>query len=175
MNIKIKTLLLAFLFVAVGGLTFAGQHQSKADKMKDSDAHMMPDSEKYSAMMDRIADDPNLRRQMMQKMMQAMDHDNSRMQGDMAKMMKDPEMKKRMKSHMEMMGAMMDGQDQGKAHVKMMMKDPEMKDMMRMHRMCLETMMAGKDSTGHGMMRKMHEGKDSSKQAGNGSEKPHHE
>lgn len=175
MNMKIKRLLLTFLFVAVGGLAIASQHQGKAEKMKHSDAQMMQDSEKYSAMMDRIANDPNLRRQMLQKMMQAMGHDTSGMQGNMAKMMKDPEIQKRMKTHMEMMGAMMDGQDRGKAHMKTMMNDPEMKDMMRMHRMCMETMMAGKDSTGHDMMGKMHEGRDSSKPGGNTEDNPHHE
>jgi len=97
---------------------------------------MMGDPQSRSMMMDQIADDPDMRHQMMQKMMESMNL-------DMHQMMNDPEMKARMQMHMEMMQAMMgpDGMDEVK--MKEMMDNPEMMDMMKMDMMGMQMMNGG--------------------------------
>ena len=107
---------------------------------------MMDDPESHSAMMDEIAADPEMRHQMMQKMVQT----NS---VDMHQMMNDPETREQMKMHVEMMQAMMDSEGMDPVKMKEMMENPEMMEMMKMHMMSVQMMggMNGSHSEESGM------------------------
>lgn len=91
---------------------------------------VMGDYHARSMMMDQIAENPEMRQEMMHKMMQSM---------DMHKMMNDPEMKTRMKKHVAMMQAMLDSEAMDPTKMKEMMDNPEMMSMMKMHMMCAQT------------------------------------
>lgn len=107
---------------------------------------MKGDSESHSMMMDEIAADPEMRHQMMQKMMESTNM-------DMHQMMNNPEMKARMQMHMEMMQAMMGSNGMDQSKMKEMMENPEMMDMMKMDMMGMQMMndaKAGEDSAEDG-------------------------
>ena len=74
-----------------------------------------------SMMMDQIVDDPEMRQEMMHKIMQTM---------DMEKMMNDPDMKARMQKHVAIMQAMLDSDGMGSDIMLKMMEYPEMASML---------------------------------------------
>ena len=94
----------------------------------------MGDYHARSIMMDQIVEDPEMRQEMMHKMMQSM---------DMQQMMSDPEMKTRMQKHVSMMQSMLDSDAMDHSKMQAMMDNPEVMSMMKMHMMCAETTSAG--------------------------------
>lgn len=88
------------------------------------------DSDSPSMMMDQIAEDPEMRQEMMHKMMVSM---------DMSQMMNNPEMKARMQKHVAMMQSMLDSDGMDPVAMQEMMNNPEMMSMMKMHMMCAQT------------------------------------
>jgi hypothetical protein len=96
----------------------------------------MDDPDSRSMMMDQIADNPEMRHEMMQKMMQSMNM-------DMYQMMNDPEMRARMEKHAQMMQSMTASDEMDQTEMSEMMDDPEMKEMMQMHMMGLQMMNGG--------------------------------
>lgn len=125
--------------VTIGALFLALWLPSVSFAMGCQNSEMMAEMDDPAArskMMEQIAEDPEMRHQMMQKMMQSMNT-------DMYQMMNDPEMNERMQKHVEMMQAMMDSDGMDQAKMEKMMQDPEMKEMMQMHMMGMQMMNSG--------------------------------
>lgn len=134
-------LLSTILAISFTSIALAQEHEHGTDR-EGQMMDMMADPGTRSMMMENIANNPELRHQMMQKMMQSMNT-------DMYQMMNSPEMKARMQRHVEMMQAMMDSDGMDQAKMKEMMDNPEMKEMMQMHMMSVQMMnggMMGEDS-----------------------------
>lgn len=81
-------------------------------------------------MMDQIVEDPEMRQEMMGRIMQSM---------DVHQMMNDPEMKARMQEHVGMMQSMLNSEAMNPAMMNKMMGNPEMMSMMKRHMMCAQT------------------------------------
>lgn len=81
-------------------------------------------------MMDQIVEDPEMRQEMMNKMMQSM---------DVHQMMNNPAMKARMEKHVGMMQAMLNSAAMDPAMMNKMMGNPEMMSRMKMYMMCAQT------------------------------------
>ena len=140
MKFLINTLMAITLVISFSACAGTGDVE-KGHEKKEQMMQMMSDAESRSMMMDQIAADPGMRREMMQKMKQSMSMDSDmHMHMHMQKMMSDPEKKAQMQKHMEMMQAMMDSDGMDKARMQEMMSDPEMKSMMQMHMMCAQMM-----------------------------------
>lgn len=97
---------------------------------------MMDDPDAQAMMMNQIAGDPEMRHQMMQKMMGSMNM-------DMQQMMNSPQMKEMMQMHVEMMQAIMDPDGMDQAKMKEMMENPQMMEMMKLHTMNMQMMNGG--------------------------------
>lgn len=133
-----KTLIAIFVSIMLA-MSFSISAESNNAMGGCQDGHMMgmmDDPESHSTMMDEIAADPEMRHQMMQKMMQTNNM-------DMHQMMNNPEMRERMKMHVEMMQAMMDSEGMDQARMKEMMENPEMMELMKMHMMSVQMMNGG--------------------------------
>ena len=127
------TVLLAAVLVMSLSVSEAMQgHEMDADQHAQM-MSMMGDPAARSMMMDMVAQDPEMRHEMMRKMMQSNEM-------DMQKMMENPEMRARMLKHAEMMTAMMSSEGMDQAKMKEMMEDPEMMEMLKMHMMSAQMM-----------------------------------
>ena len=137
------TFALIFSLMLFASAGFAQQTDTEMAEKKQHMMEMMQDSTMRAMMMEYIAENPEMRKQMMQQMQQ--------------KMMDNPEMKERMQKHMKMMQAMMEGKEMDHSKMKQMMGDSSM---MKMHMMCMQMMMQD------GMMDKdgMKSGKDNHEQ-----------
>lgn len=120
------------------------QHHENHEQMMQ----MMEDSEMRAMMMEHIAENQDMRQEMMKQMrksmmddMQQMDH--SERMDQMHQRMNNPEMKERMQKHMEMMQSMMEGDEMDRS---MMMEKMQDSEMMKMHMMCMQ--MHGDDMNG---------------------------
>ena len=125
------------LLAAVLAMSLSVSEAMQGHEM-DADQHaqmmsMMGDLAARSMMMDMVAEDPDMRHEMMKKMMQSNEM-------DMQKMMANPEMRARMLKHAEMMTAMMGSEGMDQAKMKEMMEDPEMMEMLKMHMMSAQMM-----------------------------------
>ena len=114
------TVLVTMMLIA----SFSINAQSGGQKMG-----VLGDYHARSMMMDQIVDDPEMRQEMMHKIMQTM---------DMQKMMNDPDMKARMQKHVAMMQTMLDSDGMDSEMMQEMMENPEMASMMKMHMMCAQ-------------------------------------
>jgi len=107
------------------------------DMMEGHDGKMkgvMGDYHARSMMMDQIVESPEMRQEMMHKILKSI---------DMQKMMNDPMMKTDMQNHVNMMQVVIDSEGLDQAKMKEMMDNPEMLSMMKMHVMCAQTASAG--------------------------------
>jgi len=129
---KTLIVILVSMMIALSFSISAGSGNAMGGCQDGQKMEMMDDPESHSAMMDQIAADPEMRHQMMQS--------NNL---DMHQMMNNPEMRERMKMHVEMMQAMMDSEGMDEAEMKEMMDNPEMMDMMKMHMMSMQMMNGG--------------------------------
>lgn len=142
-----KTFITTFLAIFLT-MSFSISDAMQGHEM-DADQHaqmmsMMGDPAARAMMMDMIAQDPDMRHEMMNKMMRSNEM-------DMQKMMENPEMRARMHKHAEMMMEMMGSEGMDQAKMEKMMEDPEMKEMMQMHMLGMQMMnggMMGKHSNG---------------------------
>jgi len=130
-----KFLLSTMLATSFTSAALAQEHEHGEDR-EGQMMDMMADPGTRSMMMENIANNPELRHQMMHKMMQSMNM-------DMHQMMNNPEMKARMQMHVQMMQAMMESEGMDQAKMKEMMDNPEMKEMMQMHMMSMQMMNGG--------------------------------
>ena len=138
------------LLAAVLAMSLSVSEAMQGHEM-DADQHaqmmsMMGDPAARAMMIDMVAQDPEMRHEMMRKMMQSNEM-------DMQKMMENPEMRARMLKHAEMMTAMMSSEGMDQAKMKEMMEDPEMMEMLKMHMMSAQMMggMHGSHSKDSGM------------------------
>lgn len=132
-----KTLIaiLISMMLVVSFSISAGSHDHAMEDGQDGPTKgVMGDYHSRSMMMDQIVEDPEMRLEMMHKMMQSM---------DMHKMMGDPKMKARMQRHVDMMQSMLDSEAMDPAKMEEMMDDPEMMSMMKPHMLCAQTMNGG--------------------------------
>ena len=135
-----KTLITALVSMMIA-TSFSISAGSQGHTMMDGQDHAMMDGQEghmkgamgdyhaRSMMMDQIVEDPEMRQEMMHKMMQSM---------DMQQMMNDPEMKSRMQMHVGMMQAMLDSEGMDSARMQEMMDNPKMMSMMKKHMMCAQ-------------------------------------
>ena len=126
--------LITILVSMMLAVSFSINAGSQGHMMEDGDdgqmKGVMGDYHSRSMMMDQIVEDPEMRQEMVHKIMQSM---------DMQEMMNDPEMKSRMQKHVGMMQAMLDSEGMDQAKMKTMMDNPKMMSMMKMHMMCAQT------------------------------------
>ena len=125
------------LLAAVLAMSLSVSEAMQGHEM-DADQHaqmmsMMGEPAARSMMMEMVAEDPDMRHEMMKKMMQTNEM-------DMQKMMANPEMRARMLKHAEMMTAMMGSEGMDQAKMKAMMEDPEMMELLKMHMMSAQMM-----------------------------------
>lgn len=123
------TVLVSMMIATSFSINAASQDHTMMDGPDGQMMGAMGDYHSRSMMMDQIVEDPEMRQEMMHKMMQSM---------DMQKMMNDPEMKARMQKHVGMMQVMLDSDGMDPDKMKGMMDNPEMMSMMKMHMMCAE-------------------------------------
>lgn len=130
---RIPLFLCLVLFLSTVGFA----QQKKMDQKRQQMMEMMQDSTIRNMMMEHIAQNPQMRRQMMQGMMKHINMDSTAMLNRMHMMMNDPEMKKRMDQHMAMMQSMMKG---GHMQHGQMMGEMGDASMMKKHMTCMELM-----------------------------------
>jgi hypothetical protein len=123
------TILVAMTLTVSFTLSAGSQDHSMMGGQNKHKMRIMDDYDARSMMMDQIVDDPEMRQEMIHKIMQSM---------DMQEMMNDPDMKARMQTHVSMMQAMLDSDGMDPAKMKGVMGNPEMTSMMKMHMMCAE-------------------------------------
>jgi hypothetical protein len=125
------TKMAAVLLVAVTFTINAGDHGYEVkDGQNDRLMDLVGASDERYMMIVQIAKNPELRFEMMQKIMHSMRKDTGM---DMHKVLNDPEMKARMQRHIGMMQELFDSEEMNQATMKEMMDNPEMKSMMKMH------------------------------------------
>jgi len=129
--------LITVLLAAILAMSLSVSEAMQGHEM-DADQHaqmmsMMGDPAARSMMMEMVAEDPDMRHEMMKKMMQTNEM-------DMQKMMENPEMRARMLKHAEVMTAMMGSEGMDQAKMKAMMEDPEMMEILKMHMMSAQMM-----------------------------------
>lgn len=127
-----KTLITVFASMMIAtsfSISAGSQDHAMMDDQNGQKMGVMGDYHARSMMMDQIVEDPEMRQEMMHKMMQSM---------DMQQMMNDPELKSRMQRHVSMMQAMLDSDGMDSATMKEMMGNPKMMSMMKTHMMCAQ-------------------------------------
>lgn len=139
MKTLIGIMVTALLSVSLSS-TAQAQNEKMSDDMKGPMMSMLADPGERSMMMDHIAGNPEMRQEMMQKMMQTMGKSSEM---DMHEMMSSPEMRTKMQKHVDMMQAMLATDPSDQAKMQEMMNNPEMKSMMDKHMMCSQMMNAG--------------------------------
>jgi hypothetical protein len=123
------TVLVSIMIATSFSLSAGSQDHAMMDVQEGHMKGAMGDYHARSMMMDQIVEDPEMRQEMMHKMMQSM---------DMQQMMNDPEMKSRMQMHVGMMQAMLDSEGMDPAKMQEMMDNPKMMSMMKKHMMCAQ-------------------------------------
>ena len=139
MNTLTTLLLSTILTASFTGAALAQTHEHGTDG-EDQIMDMMADPDSRSMMMESIANNPEMRHQMMHKMKQTMAPDGEM---SMYEMMNNPAMKERMQKHMEMMQTMWNSGEMNQEEIHKMMSDYEMKSVMHMHSMCMKMMNDG--------------------------------
>ena len=128
----------AVLISTMLSLSFSIGASSQGHSMVDGhDRPMNSVTDDYHArsmMMDQIVEDPEMRQEMMHKMMQSM---------DVHQMMNDQEMKTRMQNHLDMVQAMLDSGAMDSIQMKELMGNTKTMSMMKMHMMCVQTSQGG--------------------------------
>ena len=87
-------------------------------------------SDERYMMMVQIAKNPELRSEMIQRIMQSMSRDADT---DIGLVINDPEVKARMQEHVSMMQIMLDSDDMDSEEMKAVTNNPQMMSMMKMH------------------------------------------
>ena len=144
---KIFTATLAMmLFASVG---FAQQKQANTIQKKQQIMKIMQDSTMRALMIDQITQNPQMRRQMMQRMISSAQMDSSMMSNRLQQIMNNPQMQQRMQARMAMMQNRMKSGKMGAGSMQGMMNNKTMQNMMPM--MCMR-MMQGNMIHQQGMM-----------------------
>jgi len=135
-----NTIVLSTVMAMCSSTTVLALDQHQTGDMNHEMMGMMADPGERSMMMDQIAKNPEMRQEMMQKMMYPTGESPEMY---MQKMMSNPEMRAKMQKHLNMMQAMLDTDGTDQAKMQEMMSNPEMKSMMEKHMMCGQMMHAG--------------------------------